>query len=58
MGNPKNDTVLIAFRCEKELNDIIESYMERRGCDKSTALREILRFFIDMGGIDLLVTTC
>lgn len=44
----------IGFRCDKHINKMIEDYMEKQDCDKSTAIREILHYFMELGGVDLI----
>ena len=44
----------ITFRCDKFINEMLEEYMEKRDCDKSTAVREVLQYFMELGGVVLI----
>ena len=45
----------IIFRCDDDINTMIEEYMVLRSCDKSTAVRELLKFLLDLGGASMVV---
>lgn len=42
------------FRHDKFILEMLKDYMKKMDCDKSTAVRELLQFILEMGGVNLI----
>ena len=48
------NTYVTTLRHDKFIEQMLQEYMEKQDCDKSTAVREILQYFMELGGTSLI----
>ena len=53
-NNINKNEYMVACRCDRYIDEMIQDYMEIQDCDRSTAIREVLQLVLDMGGTSLI----
>lgn len=53
-NNINKNKYMVACRCDRYIDEMIQDYMEIQNCDRSSAIRYILQFVLEMGGAGLI----